>query len=324
MDGGGAAPGGVGGGALLSEGRFAGGGGQGDGPAGAGGVLQQAGEPGGEVAGGVRFRAEFDDARGEADQVDGMDEVGVQAGLATLGDQGGDIAEAGQARSDCGFGHLGGGAVGHGTSAAAGAGGGGRGARFGGFGQAADEVAGGRQVGRVAEADQDHLGGGAAVRGGFDFGDAFEEHLPGAAEDGDGEAFGQGDATGAFGFGQVVGGAQGGHGAQAGQGVDEVEHVLEHDAEIGAAGVGAVGDVECGCGFAGHGGFEQGEDGFAVGEAEHVGDHRAGDLLAGFDLGDCLVQQRQAVAGGAVGGAGDELQRALFHLGAFTRADLGE
>ena len=88
-----------------------------------------------------------------------------------------------------------------------------------------DEVGGGWQFGDVAEPDQHHFGGGAAVWRLFDFGDAFEQHLPGAAERGHAELVGDGGAADALGFRQFGAFAQVWNGFEAGDGVDQFQQV---------------------------------------------------------------------------------------------------
>ena len=181
------------------------------------------------------------------------------------------------------------------------------------------------QVGSVAEADQHHLGGGAAVGGLLHLPCALQEHLPGAAEHGHGKLVGQGGAAGAFGFRQLAAVAEGGDGAEPGQGVGEVQEVAEHEAEVGAALMRAVGDGQGGGGLAGHDGLQQVEHGGAVGEAEHVGHGGGADgAIPARTLGDGLVQKGKAVAHGAVGGAGDQVQGAPVHGHALLHGDAAE
>ena len=97
----------VGGVALLGQGWLARGGGEGDGPARAGGLGQQGGELGRQVARGVGLRPQFDHRRGEAHQVHRVQQMGVQHRLALGGYERGDVAEAGEAGR--GRGGLGGG-----------------------------------------------------------------------------------------------------------------------------------------------------------------------------------------------------------------------
>ena len=347
---------GVGGGGLLGEGGFARCRGEGDRPARAGRFQQEGGEARRKVARRFGFGAELDHAGGEADEVDGMDEMAVQRRLAAFRDQGGDLAERGEARSGRRFGNRcfgercfgdrrigsrrfgmwrgagardGTGGVHHGARAIpSGAGRGRRGRRGGGGGlggEPLDELAGRGQVGDVAEADQHHLGGLAAVRRGLHLAHALEQHLPEAAEHRHRELVGQRAAADALGLGQVGAGAQRGDRLEPGERVGEVEQIAEQQAEIGAAFMRAVGDGERVGGPAGEHRLHQVEHRAAIGEAEHVGDGRAGDraALAG-GLGDRLVEQGHAVAGGAVGGAGDEVERLGGDGDAFRGGHLAE
>ena len=72
-----AAAGVIGGVALFCQGGFAGTGRQGDGPARAGHLGQHGGQPCREVARRIGFLANFDHRRGEANNVNGMHEMGV-------------------------------------------------------------------------------------------------------------------------------------------------------------------------------------------------------------------------------------------------------
>ena len=68
--------------------------------------------------------------------------------------------------------------------------------------------------------------------------------------------------------------------------------------------------------------FQQAADAAAVGQAEHVAHLVGGDLA--LAMGDRLVEDRQAVARRAFGGAGDDVQRLGLDLDLFGRGDPGE
>ena len=88
--------------------------------------------------------------------------------------------------------------------------------------------------------------------------------------------------------------------------------------------MGAVGDGQGRFGLAGDDGFDEVEHGAAVGEAEHVGAVGGRDRVVAAGLGDGLVEEREAVAGGAIGGAGDQVEGGGFGGDALLGADAGE
>ena len=244
-----------------------------------------------QVARRLGLRPQLDHRRGEADQVHRVQQMRVQHRLALLGHQRGDVAEAREVRRGgrvarrrdrrrapamatraVAAGHLGHGGRRHWAAGAE--------WRCGRWlrraaGEPAHQVAGRRQVGDVAEADQHHLGRGAAVGRGFHLADALQQHLPGARQRGHRQPVGQGGAAGAFGLGQLLAVAQRGHGFQAGQRVHQLQQVLQHHAEVGAAFIGAVGDRQGGGGLAAPSPPPSGRTPpAAVGQAQHVGDLR--------------------------------------------------
>ena len=159
--------------------------------------VSSAARRGGEVARRLRLRAQLDHRRGEADQMHRVQQMRVQHRLLPFGHQGDDIAE-GASRGAVALhrGRLPSNQVRravrrppahrrrpHDTATAAG----GDGAVVPCVGAVAPRSAGepGRRasaVGDVAEADQHHLGRGAAVGGGFHLADALQQHLPGAGQ----------------------------------------------------------------------------------------------------------------------------------------------
>ena len=122
----------------------------------------------------------------------------------------------------------------------------------------------------MAEADQDHLGGGTAIGGGFHLTNAFQQHLPGSGQGGHGQAVGQFRASGAFGFRQFLALPQAGNGFQPGYRVQQIEQVLQQGPQVRATLIRAVGYRQSGGGLAAHHGVHQVEYGLTIRQAEHV------------------------------------------------------
>ena len=97
------------------------------------------------------------------------------------------------------------------------------------------QVARRRQVGDVAQPDQHHLGGGAAVGRGLHLADALQQHLPGARQHRHRQPIGQRRAAGALGLRQFLAVAQRRDRFQPGDRVHQLQQILQHHAEIGAA-----------------------------------------------------------------------------------------
>ena len=175
------------------------------------------------------------------------------------------------------------------------------------LGQPADDIVGRRQVGGVGEAHQHHFGGRERPVGALHFGQALEQHLPGAREDAHRQRRREGAAARALGLGQraVVGG--GGHDLHARDEMGELGKVGDDHGRIGADVVLIAQSVSAACGVAAHQRLEQVDDARAVGKAEHLahilGAHRARRMR------DRLIEQRQRVAHRAFGGAGDQRER---------------
>ena len=177
----------------------------------------------------------------------------------------------------------------------------------------------------MREPDEHHLRRGAAVRRLVHLREALQQHLPGAAEHGDGELGGQHRAARALLLGQGGLVAQGGHADQTREGMRQLEHVREDHARVAAAFMRAVHQGQAGGHVAGQRGLGQVHDQAAVGEAQHLGDRRRGD--AGFAAAaqrDRLVEQREPVAHGPVRRARQHLQRRLLGRHALLRGDAGE
>ena len=75
-------------------------------------------------------------------------------------------------------------------------------------------------------------------------------------------------------------------------------------------------------GVAGQHHFKQPPHAPAIGQPEHLA-HRSGLDLA-LTMRDRLVEDRQAVARGTFGGAGDHRERLILHQNAFLMRDRGE
>ena len=342
----------VGGIALRGDGGLAGRLGHGDGPASARRLRQQGGEAGGQIARRIRFGPQLDHRRGEANQMDGVQQLGVQQRLPLFRHQRHHVAELPQLRTrrpGCrlqgdrlrggGRGQLHG-AAGNRARAAAIRGRGGRAERRDGGcanrrdgsranprdglvgGQPAHELPRRGQVGHMAQPDQHHLRRRPPIRRGLHLAYALQQHLPGARQGGHRKLVRQRCAAGALGLRQFGRMAQFGDRFQPGQDMDQLQQVAEEHAQIGAPFMRAVGDPQDLRRFAGQHGFQHVEHRFPIGQAQHVGHRFHGDLA--FGLGDGLVEQRQPVAHRAIGGPRDEVQRGRLGRDALGRGDPGE
>ncbi len=174
----------------------------------------------------------------------------------------------------------------------------------------------------MAQPDQHHLGGGAAIRRGLHLAHALQQHLPGARQHRHRQPIGQRRTAGALRLRQFLAVAQRRHRLEAGDRVDQLQQVLQHHAEIGAAFVRQLGDLQRLARLAGHHRLQQVEHQAAVGQAQHVGDRRLGDRT--IRLGDRLIQQRQPVAHRAIGRARDQIERGRLHRHRLLHRDAGE
>jgi hypothetical protein len=174
----------------------------------------------------------------------------------------------------------------------------------------------------VGQADQHHLGGLPGRRRGAGLAEALQENLPGPAQRRDAQLFGQRPAAHPLGLGHrgVLGDLR--DQADAGQRMGQLQEVLQDHGRVGARGIEAGHEVQRLGDLAAHDGLEEVEDLGAVGQAQHVLDvvlaHRAARER------DRLVEQRQAVAHRAVGGARNHGERPGRGLGPFPGGDVGE
>ena len=102
------------------------------------------------------------------------------------------------------------------------------------------------------------------------------------------------------------------------------EQIVGHLHRIGAVAVEGAEQLQRLGRAAGHDRFEQGDGLAAVGEAEHVAHDLGLHRLAAVALHQGLIQQGQAVADRALGGAGDQGQGVLFDLHPLAVGDAGE
>ena len=99
----------------------------------------------------------------------------------------------------------------------------------------------------------------------------------------------------------------------------QLQHILDDHHRIGADGILVGHHLEGGGDVALHDGVEQIEYAGAVGQAQHVADLLFRDGSGA--MGDGLVQQRQAVTHGAIGGATDQRHGRGLDLGVFFFGD---
>ena len=179
-----------------------------------------------------------------------------------------------------------------------------------------------RQVGCIGETDQDHLGRLQGHRGYTHLAKALEQHLPGARQNSHRQAVRHVAAAHPLGLGHA--GALGnlGHHLDAGQPVDEVKHIFYHHRRFGAGAVLLRHQAESGSDVAFHHPVQEIKGDPPVGQAQHAAHlilaHRT------VPLGDGLVEQRQAIAHRAVGGAGNEMKRRRRDRDPFGLYDGGE
>ena len=172
----------------------------------------------------------------------------------------------------------------------------------------------------MGEADDDHVGGGERARGFLGLVDALQQHLPGAGENAERNLAGEFLAASLLLLGQrrvVLGG---GRELQPRDHVGEGGEVFQHDGRIGADVVELLQVAKRAGDVAAHDLLEEVDDQGAVGEAEHLADLLRRDGAGG--MGDGLIEQRQGVAGGAFGGAGDHGQRRVVDSDRFLRRDV--
>jgi hypothetical protein len=186
----------------------------------------------------------------------------------------------------------------------------------------AHEIGGVRQVGRVGQAHQHHLGRLARMRRGLGFAEPLQQHLPGPRQHRHREPLGQRLAAHALGLGHGrVGGGRRGE-LHARDPVGELEQVLQHQRGIGSRRVEGGEGGQRGGRVPAHRRLEQVEGLGAVGEPEHRAHLLFGDPP--FGQRDRLVEQRQPVSHRAVRRAGDERDGGRLDLGAFLAGDPGE
>ena len=104
--------------------------------------------------------------------------------------------------------------------------------------------------------------------------------------------------------------------------MQQLQQVLHQRAEIGAPLIGTIRDLQGLPRLTRHHGIQQIENQFAIRQPEHVDDGAFGDCS--LRLGDRLVEQRQAVAHRAIGGARDLIERGRLDRNALSRSDAGE
>ena len=170
------------------------------------------------------------------------------------------------------------------------------------------------------DAEQRHLGGLERHRRAVDLGEALQQQLPEAVDGGVGQAarpFGIGLALLGR-LGRILRAADLG----AGDAVDALEEAAQHRRGLDAEIVLVAQRRQRRLRVAREEQAEQAADRAAVGEAEHRA-HLVGGDAAGA-VGDRLVEDREAVAGRAFGGAGDERERLRLDLDAFRLRDFGE
>ena len=181
-------------------------------------------------------------------------------------------------------------------------------------------LAGIGHVGGVDQPQQRHLRRLARVGRDLDVLQAFEQHLPQAVDRAPAERSGH-----FFGSVTLLGGLErAGRGARLGprRRVQRFHEAAEQLHRVDAELVRFVELGERGGGIAREHQLQQAPDAAAVGEPEHVA-HLIGGDGAGT-VGDRLVEDRQAVAGGAFGGARDHAERFGLDLDAFGLRDFGE
>ena len=174
----------------------------------------------------------------------------------------------------------------------------------------ADDLVRRRQVGGVGEADQHHLGGSARVCRLARLLAALEQHLPGARQKRRRQLAGDGGGAALLLGAQALAAGIVADGLDARGRVHRFGEIAEQLHRLGAVAMQVIERGQRRLGVAAEHVLEQIEDAPAVGEAEHVA-HRLGAHLA-LAHGDRLIEQRQAVAHRALGGAGDERQRVVL------------
>ncbi len=172
----------------------------------------------------------------------------------------------------------------------------------------------------MGDAHHNHVGGGERARCLLGLVDALEEHLPGAGEHAHGKLRGKLPAAGLLFFGQrrVILGR--GRELQARDQMGEGGEVFQHDGRIGADVVQVLQPDERAGDGAAHDLLEEVDDERAVGEAQHLADFVGGERTGG--VGDRLIHQRERVAGGTFGGAGDHGERGVIHRYRFLAGDV--
>ena len=186
----------------------------------------------------------------------------------------------------------------------------------------ADHLVGARQIGRVRQAHQHHLGGRQRAARGLDLGNAFEQHLPGAREHADGELLGKAAPALAFGLGEreIVGDRR--HDFDAGHEMGELGEIGQHHRGIGAGVVLVAQLAQRRRQIAAHHRLEQVDGARPVGQPQHLphvlAAHQTGRV------GDGLIEQGERIAHRTLGGARDQSERLRLDRDLLLRRDAAQ